>query len=402
MATAVSEQVIDLATAEGRKTFNKQRDEGNDEPPTELREYLNGDTCLYFGDTPIVRCDGETFIIHQGIVLFAGHGFLRDIDKDTLKKAIKDSRYMPSAIVVPYDGAPKGFKRMMVLNGDEDSQGSNSTYPITGDYSGDGFPTLSVECLRRLYLDNPSEDPTAKDELEGQRNVAERLGTGVLQLVDFNPDETKALTEAQKEKVKAARKKCQSTYGGGYESGAESKIRAAASAGAGFTMLNPTSTNLRDIHFHRAATVLLYDTKLKKSFLIGQDDGSYFGVLLADNPKSIADAYTSLVPAEIRGRKGWSRQGEWFAVPVDEKDLPAETDCVALIEDTITLPIDNADSAHHVVHTGEGRVAKDGTIYANGGNVNHSEDDHPELNFDGWHSFHHNTAVKAVSVRGVD
>ena len=62
--------------------------------------------------------------------------------------------------------------------------------------------------------------------------------------------------------------------------------------------------------------------------------------------------------------------------------------------------MDDPDSNFHYLIGGEIRVSKDGKVYFRGGYVEH--DQHRALNLRTWHTFYKNTAVRSVSVEGVD
>lgn len=243
-----------------------------------------------------------------------------------------------------------------ILNGDNDQFGEPQLMLVEiQNYSKNKFPVLSFECVRQFY-----------GEKTTLALVAKKLATKELQLVDYTLDETKKLTANEKKKKRP---------------------------------IPPTGFTKVGDKWHRSGTVLLYDTKNKFSILVGQDEGTYFGCQLADNPKTVEKAFLSLMPAKIRNLEGVLRQGEWFAVPIDEKNIPKVTDCILF--DIIVLPIDDENSNYHRVESGAyGRIGKDGTIYADSPSVYH--DEHQTLYCEGWVYFVKNTAVRSVSVDGVD
>lgn len=154
--------------------------------------------------------------------------------------------------------------------------------------------------------------------------------------------------------------------------------------------------------WHKSGSILFYDKTLKKSYLLGQDEDQYFGVELPANPKNIDEAIEFLKPKEIRNIN-CQRQGEWFIVPACKKNVPNIKDCV-VTGSTINLPVDNNTSNVHAIccrdDSHDIRLSKDGTIYARSGFVNHVE--HKDVVFTDWVKFLKNTAVRSVSVDGVD
>jgi hypothetical protein len=144
---------------------------------------------------------------------------------------------------------------------------------------------------------------------------------------------------------------------------------------------------------------------MKSTFLIGQDEGTYFGVELPKNCKTLEEAFTMLIPKEIRN-KSFLRQGEWFAVEVDEDDVPASEEAVLMITnpdpESVYLPRESVDANMHWFEDGEIRVAKNGVVYIRGCELHHNEHAMIELKRNSWYRFYKNTAVRSFSQRGVD
>ena len=158
--------------------------------------------------------------------------------------------------------------------------------------------------------------------------------------------------------------------------------------------------------WHKSPTVLI--STGKKTFLMGQDEGTYFGCILADNPKSIEAAYTSLMPKNARGVKGVLRQGEWFAIPVkNQKDIPSEFSKEIIfrtndaIDETMIFGLEDESSNRHVFD-GELIVTKDGQYFARNFSIAH--DEHATLSGenDVWYTFARNTALNSFSAERVD
>ena len=158
----------------------------------------------------------------------------------------------------------------------------------------------------------------------------------------------------------------------------------------------PGYTKIRN-QLHRAASMVLRFRK--KYYLLGFDEGSYFGVELPCKAITLYQAYECLIPKEARG-KAWLRQGEWFAVPVK---APPEVGTI-LARDWVVLPLDHKGSNQHTVESSYGYLAiYKNEVYAKNFVVTHDDHDNlaPEDNSK-WYKFVHNTAVRSVSVEDVD
>jgi hypothetical protein len=114
-------------------------------------------------------------------------------------------------------------------------------------------------------------------------------------------------------------------------------------------------------------------------------------------------AFQDLMPPEIRGKRTARRQGEWFLHSVEEKDLPEAY--VTIPEsssgdgNTFILPKDDPDANDHTVYCEAARITPEG-IFALSPRVTH--DQHQSISGTGWIKFLKNTAVRSVSVEGVD
>jgi len=179
----------------------------------------------------------------------------------------------------------------------------------------------------------------------------------------------------------------------------DSIVRAPAteSPGLGYTWLRYRG------YWHRSGTLLIQCRN--KTYLFGADEGAYFGVELSEKVKTIKEAYKSLMPKEIRNKKGVLRQGEWFFVPVSVNELPAVDKCVAEFVN-ISLPRASEESnLHEVTGCEDGRIDQDGNIFFfNDGYVDIDHDEHEDLHFtkSGWYRVYKNTAVRSMSQTGVD
>lgn len=230
--------------------------------------------------------------------------------------------------------------------------------------------TISYECLGRF----------ASEQVQ---SVAKRLASQSLELIDYTADETVKIKADDLKALNAWKKKLE---------GKKTPCPVQPPQ-AGFSLVGNS--------WHRSATALFYDKKNEYTILLGQDEGTYFGCQLKDNPKSIKAAYASLTPKEA-SVAGVERQGEWFAVPVAEKEVPTITECVAESDGGLSLPRDHEDSAFHTIYSTDIRVAKNGLIYAHNARIEHSNGDHSDLVTQGWVVYHRNTAIRSFSVEGVD
>ena len=298
----------------------------------------------------------ESFLITgESFHSFNGCSVVKDFDGD-YQLIQSDGRVFfsengssnPAALVLQVNS-----KRVLINNGDEEG---NSLF-INGIIN--NGCTLSFNCLAEL--------------LKSTRNKAfDALANGTIKLIDFTPDETRELSASDK-KLRKAKKEVTPPE-------------------RGFTVVNGK--------WHRSSTVLL--SYKKESWLIGQDEGTYFGVVLCDNPKTVKEAFISLIPEHIRNIKGVLRQGEWFAIPVKEKDVPKESECfIDLDYGALMLPLETDDSNRHTFEDfgNNYRISSKG-FFAKGFVLSH--DQHADLKGKGWYTFVKNTALRSVSVEGVD
>lgn len=162
------------------------------------------------------------------------------------------------------------------------------------------------------------------------------------------------------------------------------------SPGLGYTLLHYGNYWENDKYrWHKAGHVLVEFKN--KSYLLGFDDGQYFGVELPKKVNSVKDALKSLTPV---GAGNSSRQGEWFVVCTSE---PKEA--VTLVDITeAALPYEEGGNPHKIC--ARKIVVKNDIVYAFDGLLKH--DQHDSVNFNGWVKFLKNTAVRSVSVEGVD
>jgi hypothetical protein len=308
-------------------------------------------------------------------MFFYGFSSFPFLDEDRVKAAIKGKpQSAPAAVFLPESTPRKklnrSFKSLVVLNGDStgDDRSDPFVYPKV-----EGMPTISFECLRRLMENG------GKTEKITVLNVAHGLASGSLAIRDYTLDEIRKPTPEERKQLKKG---------------------LAVKPPVGFSCVMHANGRWE---WHRSATVLIEDRANEQFYLIGQDEGTYFGVVMpyefSIHPATVASAYKSLIPAAVRGKK-YQRQGEWFMVPVQTKAVPDLKDCVATGQ-MIDLPVEHDDSHTHAITSGDIRVSRSGQVYAYEPSLRHIE--HGEIDgMDGWYTFYRNTAVRSVSVEGVD
>lgn len=242
--------------------------------------------------------------------------------------------------------------------------GATRRLVIAGADGGDNFiirssvgptmiPSISFNCLGEL-LGRGSDGRMA-------------MTKGRIVVLDFLPDERRELTPKQKRMTNTERRKLQSPT-------------------AGFVLVGQS--------WHRSATVLVKNAKTETRFLLGSDEGQYFGVELKGQPNTVDEAFLDLTPEAARVA-GTKRQGEWYAVPVEEAEVP---ESVGVIEDMV-LKKDDPESNNHNLSAYVIRIGN-GVVFAKNWELQHSQ--HVTLTAKGWVKFLRNTAVRSVSEEGVD
>lgn len=293
------------------------------------------------------------------------YGFFASISGSSITQDVVDSRnYPPSAVILPDGG--------LILNADLEDSDYGPYMSLVGIEGFENYPTLSFQCLANFESKNPSNHTINK--------ICKKL-KGVLKVVDFQPDHSIPLT---KREINTYKRWDESFHNGPCPVPPPDKS---------YTIVD----NVDTVIWHKPASVVVTDTDTKQCYLFGQDEGQYFGVELPVSVSSVKEAFEVLVPKEAKGTD-YHRQGEWFLVPVSAKDVPDEKDCIITIEEYFNLPRENPDSLFHVVTSHETRILDQ--IYSRNPNVTH--DEHHDLCLKGWYTFHRNTAIRSVSVDGVD
>lgn len=361
------------------------------------RYLLTGKTPIHYGGWPMVVIpDGSATdhshvvaIIYKNIIYYKERALdyvkFESVSSDTFDPQL--SSEAPLGFVMDYDWRTppnEELHSLIAINGDEEFDIGFVTAMAEFE-----MPVLSFACLAQFF---PGKSGKLRYE-----TLYQRLASNQLRIVDYTPDERKELTATQRNiYAKVKRRKYHGSAD--FESQLLQELKQPA---LGFTLIDARSN--KDVHWHRASTVLLFDDVKKQTFLMGQDEDTYFGCQLPKYAESIDDAYHVLTPKEVIGKKGVKRQGEWFMLPVDKKKVPEEADCVLSFDsgdEDVSLPLQKSDGNRHYISTCVGRVSKDGTVYAENASLYH--DEHEEVCVNGWCTFHRNTAVRSFSQEGVD
>lgn len=300
---------------------------------------------------PLVDGGGDSIVYDKGVFYILQESFPYGVVKNT------------DICIFIAVGSAKAYKKnylFVLLNGDDTA---------FGNYELDGV-TISYECLRRL---------SGLLDIKAFCNAVKKDRFFV---VDWTPDTTRRLTPKEEEK----------------------KLRFKEN------VIPPVGFSFVHGQWHRSATVLIYDKKKEVSYLIGQDEGTYFGVELQDNPNSIKEAFFSLMPEEIRGKR-CLRQGEWFAYPMSKVEV-AKVGGFSALRLMVTseanssfkfsLPRDDVNSNEHEVIAQEA-IFLDGFICVRDFSMSHPE--HiikSSMEGQTWYKIIKNTAVRSFSVAGVD
>lgn len=222
--------------------------------------------------------------------------------------------------VVLYDGTPialyigNGF----IFNADNEYIGDLFIEKIT-------CPTVSFNCLVKLL--KPSIRPNSS-------YISPKVITKVLNNTDFSFME---LTENRYKDLTPQEKKSLKPNNNGVY---------ARKNGYSIVYLNDVRI------WHKPSEALIKSGG--KYFLIGSDEGSYFGCELAKNvkPKNLEEAYKSLRPPELAKHKDSKirRQGEWFIIKLREFNK-SET-LTRPNFSIINLPKERQESNDHTIEDG--------------------------------------------------
>ena len=345
-----------------------------------------GESDAYWGSFPCVREDGgnpSIFVIRRnGSLISCGHFSSAPAVAPYFLPRCGVAWIKASDAVLVKSSKPKLRKFDLILNGDEMDDADPSV--LLEDKSA-GI-TASFDIFAELLAPKGKRIPESR--------ILGWLNDGSIRILDSSPDETRKLNPATQRKVSALKEKNSNRQP------ALVKLRKAIRPPeAGFTLMGSSG----GLQWHRAATVLFRYGKTV--YLIGQDEGTYFGCQLADHPETIKEAYLSLMPEKVRKITGPLRQGEWFAIPVPVSEVPKLEQCIASFslytETTCNLPCDDKESKTHSVSSDDGRISAAG-IFVCGGTLSHEEHEDLDIPKKKWMTFVKNTAVRSVSREGVD
>lgn len=364
--------------------------------------YLSFDRYLKTGEEPLVRAGAARVFVHlaehESVILESGVipprrliGLART-DRywgrlaEDCRECERSDGNTGVSVVVPNRTRHRGYKFLAILNADEEDNGHFDSHKSLVSFCNDAgigpMPTVSYRCLSQFYH--------GRDD-----RVVDGIKSGKLVLLDFSPDETIPLTAKDRAELRKNKRSSLPHQ-------ASDCLRPPKH---GFSVVGVVA----NARWHRSGSCLFHDQTLDRYLLLGQDEGTYFGCELAGPAKTLQAAYDSLVPAEAKGKR-YTRQGEWFMVPVPEGDVPPTVDCVlqfdkAAVSGTcatsaVFLPLESVDGNRHSLWTADGRVGKDGRVYALDPEITHT--DHEALSASGWYTFYRNTALRSVSTEGVD
>lgn len=382
-------------------------------------------SCLH-NDGYLVIVKGE--IYHLDVALPSGPGAppVSEVFDNAYDDHVRSTDNAPAGALIEMSlmrerkCAPKNFesyKYFVICNGDHDRYGDEDDMsPVNLPDEVGGFEaaslTVSFRCLGWFV---------AKDEGSRGFAAAEAMAKRTLDLRAFQPDMKKIVSAAIAKRISNLASKRDEGRPIGLSEAVNRLGKTAKSPAVGYTLMS--SGRAADCFWHRAATVIFWPEKTKTTILVGFDEGSYFGVEVEGRLSSIDEVYAALIPDEAKKIAQPIRQGEWFFIPVAEKNVPEITECAALYKgnaDTsgndesdddgtnyegLALPVDHEESSRHVVESEsdqEIRIAKDGTIYVHDPIMKHSRGQHAAVSAEGWHRFVKNTAIRSFSVSKVD
>jgi hypothetical protein len=337
----------------------------------------------------------DWYVEKNGLVYYLGCNSFAwySTDPATNSIAVCDNSLL-NAVLVPIKNSKQ--KYFVVYNGDEEEPDNDYADPRIEPVGIKEIPkqlTISFNCLSLFYCDRVTTEQIAR--------VASYLVKNQIEILDFIPDETIKVNSREQKKIATWYEASRDFKVGFFGQKKDPGPCPVDPPKKGFTYVPHTWAGSIGT-WHRAATAVLFDKKSNFTMLLGQDEGSYFGCELADNPKTIHKE--SLKPEAARKVKNVKRQGEWFMVPAKE---PEVEDVVLRIgrvtEDDLNTDIslhrDDRFSSEHLVRSAQIRVDKNGIVYAFQPKLVHAELIAEKA---GWYAFHCNTAKRSFSVDGVD
>lgn len=196
---------------------------------------------------------------------------------------------------------------------------------------------------------------------------------------------------------------------------------------------------LSDTRYHRAGTVLIRDNETGICYILGQDEGQYFGCELpSKDVKTLEKAFLDLTPKILRNYSpsSYLRQGEWFVLNIeDEKPIKSLTKVHEAelatpplklnidIEESLILKNREPSGSFHYISDCSELSENDAYIYEHkeidgdncyivkvlskspsGISLFHEKGEHEpiDLLYDTWYAIIENRAVQSVSLQGLD
>lgn len=257
-----------------------------------------------------------------------------------------------------------GRSDLCIVNGDD---AENSPYYSRFDLPTEfeSMPTVSFTCIARLL------------DIDVM-NVGFMINSREIEILDYTGDQSIKIPYKERRK---------------FENKDLSEINKFAPKGYSYNYIEQC--------WHMSSTVLFKHEGVY--YIIGQDEGSYFGCELSGKPKTIEAAFEDLKPKQVCGVEGVLRQGEWFLIPVKETEVPDFSFNVIRGYASIVLPMESKESNEHNLCGDICIDFKTGRIFAQEIELWHEEHDGINTRLtNGWYEIVRNTAVRSVSVQGVD
>lgn len=366
---------------------------------TPLEEYLcTGVSAFNKGGMAFVSAiESQYYVEGRFLFIICDYGGLyrpEDDEFPTWLKGFSKHKRPPIGVIIPSLGKSK-FVLLADSNMDEEiyppSMQDRAVKSINGT---DLLITTSFICLARLFAP-PRKNPTQKDIAK----VVANLANGKIKMLDCVPDSSLGLTAKEKKLISFSPKNPTATK-------PFVMARRELTARPGYTLLAESN----GICWHRAATILIQREAAgkKRTYILGQDEDTFFGCELSKHTNTLKDAFLMLMPPEAQGVKKVRRQGEWFFIPLASKEVPDEKDCICTVNSG-QLPTDDPKSNIHTVETfaapdRQFRAlvhAKMGLILPPKTYIDHPEHGGLELGA-GYYLVRKNTAIRSVSQTGVD
>lgn len=232
---------------------------------------------------------------------------------------------------------------------------------------------VSYECIRRLT------------NLKNTKQVIKYLLSGKIKVIDTTPDMYRD--------IKPVRRMSNATLVCRLDT--DPDFAKKHRPGPGYSVTERTTGDRLWIWHKPGNCLFKFENKY---FICGQDEGTYFGCELASSAKTVENAIKLLAPKELRTKlTGIQRQGEWFFEPVE---LPKNVRwTIGNVE--FHLPVEKGGNRHTV--TAQDMAIDDkGNVYLRRFNVEHNEHATLSSKDNKWYRILKNTAVRSVSVTGVD